>query len=101
MQICPSQNTGLAVGTLKTLFLFSVLHCILFDGKYLFSPCKVDHFPTLGDVEVMEGGVEGALEADGRADAADLLIVGKTAMHDGRFDQSDLGDVAEEIHFEI
>ena len=72
-----------------------------FDGKYLLSPCKVDHFPTLGDVEVMEGRVEGALEADGRADAADLLIVVKTAMHDGRFDQSDLGDVAEEIHFEI
>ena len=72
-----------------------------FYGKYLLSPCKVDHFPTLGDVEVMEGRVEGALEADGRADAADLLIVVKTAMHDGRFDQSDLGDVAEEIHFEI
>jgi len=35
-------------------------------------PCKVDHFPTLGDVEVMEGRVEGALEADGGADAADL-----------------------------
>ena len=48
-----------------------------FYGKYLLSPCKVDHFPTLGDVEVMEGGVEGALEADGRADAADLLIVVK------------------------
>ena len=79
MQICPSQNTGLAVGTLKTLFLFSVLHCILFDGKYLFSPCKVDHFSTLGDMEVVEGGVEGALEADGGADTADLLIVDKAA----------------------
>ena len=68
-----------------------------FYGKYLLSPCKVDHFPTLGDVEVMEGGVEGALEADGRADAADLLIVDKAALHD----HSDPGDVTEEIHCEL
>ena len=45
--------------------------------------------------------MEGALEADGRADAADLLIVVKAALNDGRFDHSDPGDVTEEIHCEL
>ena len=74
-QICPSQNTGLAIDTWdkftvngQILILdlcIKVLRIKYFTMNIVPPPCKVDHLPPLVHVEVIERGVEGAAVPDG------------------------------------
>ena len=135
LQICPSQNTGLAVGTLKTLsqFLYNVsfdclsmyfmgtLRCsvahpptqsnsliaplcyihpkMVFMVNIYCHPAKSTIFPPLATWKSWRGVWRELLRR--MVELMQLTCSLWIKLHDGHFDQSDPGDVTEEIHCEL